>query len=156
LLRAYQLVGFTPERDFQYVEINRALRAMHPVVVANAIDAIRGIGGTVQRDPVTDVLSINDEFTASLIIVRCCQTAAGALRWNIRFDLGLKPDITIAIRMNRMNLEPLDYYLLPRLDMAIQRIRLAENNGITFDTYRFDTLDPLFRLAERVKLLEAA
>ena len=34
LLRAYQMVGFTPDRDFQYIEINRTLRAMHPGVVA--------------------------------------------------------------------------------------------------------------------------
>ena len=30
LLRAYQLVGFTPDRDYRYIEINRALRRMHP------------------------------------------------------------------------------------------------------------------------------
>jgi hypothetical protein len=27
LLRAYQLVGFTPDRDFRYIEINRVLRS---------------------------------------------------------------------------------------------------------------------------------
>ena len=26
LVRAYSLVGFTPERDYRYIEINRALR----------------------------------------------------------------------------------------------------------------------------------
>src|SRR5262249_34075185 len=30
LLRAYQLVGFTPYRDYRYIEINRILREMHP------------------------------------------------------------------------------------------------------------------------------
>ena len=33
LLRAYQLVGYSPARDYRYIEINRALRAMHPDVV---------------------------------------------------------------------------------------------------------------------------
>ena len=30
LLRAYQLIGYSPGRDYDYVEINRLLRAMHP------------------------------------------------------------------------------------------------------------------------------
>ena len=29
LLRAYQLVGYAPRRDFSYVETNRALRTLH-------------------------------------------------------------------------------------------------------------------------------
>lgn len=37
LLRAYQLVGFTPDRDYRYVEINRALRRMHPEIIATAV-----------------------------------------------------------------------------------------------------------------------
>jgi hypothetical protein len=30
LVRAYQLVGYSPGRDFRYIETNRALRALHP------------------------------------------------------------------------------------------------------------------------------
>ncbi len=45
LLRAYQLVGFTPDRDYRYIEINRALRAMHPDVVAGTIVGIETAGG---------------------------------------------------------------------------------------------------------------
>ena len=30
LLRAYRLVGYSPGRDYDYVEINRLLRTMHP------------------------------------------------------------------------------------------------------------------------------
>jgi hypothetical protein len=29
LLRAYALVGFTPDHDYRYIEINRALRRLH-------------------------------------------------------------------------------------------------------------------------------
>lgn len=30
LLRAYRLIGYTPRRDYAYLEINRALRRRHP------------------------------------------------------------------------------------------------------------------------------
>ncbi len=33
LLRAYRLVGYTPRRDYRYIEINRALRRLHPEMV---------------------------------------------------------------------------------------------------------------------------
>lgn len=156
LLRAYRLVGFKPDRDYRYIEINRRLRELHPDIVAETIAGIEASGGKVERHPRTDLLTINGEFTASLVIVRCSETNAGSLRWNIRFDMSLKPDITIAVRMDWPNQQPLDYYLLPSLDMTLHRIRLAEHNGLSLDAYRFQTLDPLFDMAVHVPVPEVA
>lgn len=156
LLRAYELVGFTPDRDYQYIEINRTLRRMFPHVVADTIAGIVSVGGEVRKDPATDLLTVNEEFTSSITIVRCRETAAGFLRWHVRFDLGLRPDITIAVRMDSYNRSPLDYYLLPRIDMTLPSIRLAESNGVSLDSYRFESLEGLFELAARAKLLEVA
>jgi hypothetical protein len=50
LLRAYQLVGFTPDRDYRYIEINRALRALFPEVVSATIAGIERAGGLVKRN----------------------------------------------------------------------------------------------------------
>lgn len=156
LLRAYALVGFKPDRDYQYVEINRELRRMHPVIVADTISAMERVGGRIVRDTATDILTVNGEFTASLVVARCLSTAAGSLRWHIRFDTGLKPDITVAVRMDRPNREPLDYYLLPRLDMGATRLRLAEDNGIALDAYRFENLQAFHRMAMRIHVREVA
>jgi DNA invertase Pin-like site-specific DNA recombinase len=156
LLRAYELVGFTPDRDYRYIEINRALRRMYPQIVADTISGIESAGGSVVQDTATDLLNINGEFTASIVVVRCRTTAAGSHRWQIRFDVGLWPDITVAIRMDRGNQAPLDYYLLPRIDMTAPRLRLAEDNGVSLDAYRFDSLESFFGLAARAELLEVA
>jgi hypothetical protein len=156
LLRAYELVGFTPDRDYRYIEINRALRRMHPQIVINAIVGIKQAGGWVEQDPTTDLLTINGEFTASIVVVRCRMTPAGSPRWQIRFDVSLWPDITVAVRMDQPNQTALDYYLLPRIDMTVPRLRLAEDNGISLDAYRFETLEALFELAARAELLEVA
>jgi DNA invertase Pin-like site-specific DNA recombinase len=156
LLRAYQLVGFTPDRDYRYIEINRALRRMHPTVVAATIAEIERIGGTVDHDGLSDILAVNSEFTVSIVIARCRETAAGSLRWHIRLDTGLRPDVTVAVRMDRPNLAPLDYYILPRLDMIGSHIHLAQYNAIFLDAYRFDTLDPLYAMGARTALLQVA
>ena len=156
LLRAYQLVGFTPDRDYRYIEINKRLREMHPAVVETAITCIEGLGGSISRDSKTDLLTVNSEFKTSLVIARCLQTTAGSLRWKIRFDSGLSPDITVAIRMSPSNREILDYYLLPHIEISSGTIRLAEENGLALDAYRLETLDYFYGMAERTKIWEAA
>jgi hypothetical protein len=83
-------------------------------------------------------------------------TQAASSRWKIRFDAGLRPDITVAVRMDHTNQAALDYYLLPRIDFGQPTIRLAQENGAILDTYRFDNLDYLFYMAERISLREVA
>lgn len=156
LVRAYQLIGFSPDRDYRYIEINRALRQMYPDFIASTVRGIQEIGGLVRQDSETDLLTVNDEFTASLCLVRSQETMAGSYRWKIRFDAGLRPDITVAIRMNQMNSAVLDYYLLPRFEMEAEQVALAEHNGLALDAYRFDALDMLLELAARSQLMEVS
>ena len=156
LLRAYALVGFVPDRDYRYLEINRALRKMHPRIVAETIGGIETAGGNVVQDPATDMLTVNHEFTACIVIVRCFHTGAGSLRWKLRLDTILNPDLTVAVRMDAANEGALDYYLLPRIDMATAVLRLCEHNGLSLDAYRYDTLEPLYAMAARVPIQEAA
>jgi hypothetical protein len=42
------------------------------------------------------------------------------------------------------------------LDFGNARISLADRNPIEFDSYRFDSLDYLYRMAERSRLRIAA
>lgn len=156
LLRAYALVGFAPDHDYRYLETNRKLREMYPGIIQSVLDGIEEAGGSATCDPATDLLTINREFTASLLIVRCFQTSAGSLRWKLRLDTALKPNLTVAIRMDDSNEKPKDYYLLPRLDMRDAVLRLAEYNGLSLDAYRFDTLAPFFQMAARSQLRKAA
>jgi len=156
LLRAYALVGFAPDRDFRYLEINRQLRQMYPGAIADAISGVEAAGGEVAQDRSTDLLTINCEFTASLVIMLCFQTDAGSHRWKLRFDTSLKPDVTVALRMDAGNVHPKDYYLLPRLDMREAVLRLCEHNGMSLDAYRFESLGPLYRMAARRPLQLAA
>ena len=156
LIRAYALIGYTAERDFAYIETNRQLRLMHPKVVGGVIERIRDLGGDVARDSTIDLLKINGEFTASIVIARCRQTDSGSFRWLIRMDTGLNPHITVAVRMAANNRDLLDYYLLPRIDLTLEKLLLAEDNAVGLDTYRFGTLDFFLEMAKRVKFMEAA
>lgn len=156
LLRAYRLVGYRPRRDYRYIEINRALRRLDPEMVEEIVRRLSQAGATVQRAEDTDLLEVNGEFSLSVVIARCKETPTGALRWRLRFDTGLNPDITIAVRMDARNRRPLDFYLFPRIDVASAQIPLSEENGLSLDAYRFESLDILYELAAPVRIREAA
>ena len=59
----------------------------------------------------------------------------------------------VAVRLDHSNQTALDYYLLPQMDFGQPRISLAEHNGIEFESYRFDSLDFLYGMAERAREL---
>lgn len=149
LLRSYALIGYTPERDYQYVEANRRLRRMHPVLLQRVIEEIATVGGNIVMDPENDLLQLNEELLISLVLCRCHLSARGSKRWKIRFDLGLAPDITIAVRMTEGEESPLDYYILPTIDMASPNLRLADGNESDIEIYRFDNLQILAELSRR-------
>jgi DNA invertase Pin-like site-specific DNA recombinase len=156
LLRAYELIGYRPRRDYRYIEINRALRARHPKVVADVVNALKRSGSKVVGDAASDVLTVNDEFTASVVIAKCSRTPAGSYRWRLRFDRGLCPDITVVVRMAANNAEALDYYVLPSIDLAREKLRLAEENGLGIDAYRFDDLAEFYAFVSPTQLREVA
>lgn len=156
LIRAYQMVGFTPGRDYQYLEVNRFLRRLHPKIVAEAESEMESLGGRLYRDPATDLLDVNHEFSVSLALARCQTGENGRRRWKIRFDTGLLPDLTVAVRLAPGNEEPFDYYLLPRLHFAQPRLSLAEHNAVELESYRFDTLEYLYGMAAQIRLRRAA
>ena len=156
LLRAYSLIGYGPDRDYRYIEINRYIRESFPVLLAEIVAGLENAGGFVVCDPVSQLLSINAEFTASIVLARSFETQAGSLRRQIRFDTGLAPDVTVAVRLDRSNERPLDYYILPSIDMNMSRIRMAEDNALSLDAYRFESLDFLYSMAAQTSFREAA
>jgi len=155
LHRAYQLIGWNPHRDFSYVEINRILRQRHSHLIESIVSELKAVGADIRCDQTSGLLEINRQFTASLVFSRCMETPAHSLRWLIRFEASLLPDVTIAVRFAPGNAEILDYYLFPRMDVLWEKLRLAPDNGVVIDLYRFDNLIFFTRLARRVHV-EAA
>ena len=156
LRRAYELVGYNPERDYSYLAVNRALRAFHQEQLGLITDQLTAAGADVRQDPDTDLLTINDRFTATLNIARCREIRESHYRWLLRFDTSLDPDITIGARMAPGNTSILDYYLFPSIDTVADQCRLATDNGLVLDVYRVADLESLASLSRRALLPEAA
>jgi DNA invertase Pin-like site-specific DNA recombinase len=152
LMRAYALIGWTPDRDYAYIEINRRLRRKHADLIGSILDQLLGLGATVSVNQYNDLLTVNSEYTASLTLARCRETNAGNRRWHLRFDESLSPDVVIVARLQPWNEEILDYYLLPRLDVLTERLSLRPENGLILDVYRFSNLSFFMEMARRVRV----
>ncbi len=156
LVSAYRLIGYDPEIDYRFIEINRSLRKQYPGFVAEVIEQLRQMGATVLEEWPSRLLLVNGEIRVSIVLCRHQETTTGSSRWVIRLDERLKPDITIAVRMDATNHAIRDYYLFPGIDMTWEKLRIAESNGVYLDAYRFDTLDFFFSMTRRTLLNTAA
>lgn len=156
LLRAYQLIGFNPKRDYAYLDINRSLRKIYPNIVSEISTNIENFGGWVEVNQNNDLLTVNNEFTLSIVIAKCKTAAHGKKRWHIRMDTSLEPDITIVIRMNENNQKAFDYYVLPSIDFSPASLVFKEYNTFMLDAYQVKTLESFYICAGRELLREAA
>ena len=149
LSRAYEMVGFQPMRSSEQLEVNRRLRRLHPQIIERTQTSITELGGSVWRDPKTDLLHVNQELVVSLVMARCYRLPNGRPRWRILFDHTQNaPDITVAIRLDHVNESELDYFVLPRLDLPVLGFHLSESNRANFDCFRFDDLSFFYGMSE--------
>lgn len=156
LLRAYRLIGYIPERDYRYVEINQKLRILHSDVLSKTISEIQRVcGRTIAIDSCTNLLELNHNLFMSIVISRCFISPSGIRRWKIRFDTGLHPDITVAVRMDSQNENIYDYYILPALEFGNNELKLQDENIELWDSFRTDSLHYILEMGINVNLDEA-
>lgn len=156
LVRAYQLVGYSPPTDLSFLAINRYLRGKHPEIVQEVISRLARLGIAVERDPASEMLMLERELSVAVVLSRCFRRSdCTSLQWLLRFEASLQPNLTIAVRMNETNDAIKDYYLFPALDRSPIDLRLHASNHALLDSYRFDDLEFFFALAERVPVEEA-
>ncbi|MBS0189668.1 MAG: recombinase family protein [Planctomycetes bacterium] len=156
LINAYRLAGYVPERNFEYIEINRHLNQTHPRLLGDMIQDLQTMGATVQKGETSDVFVINGLYSASLYLARCKAAPNGSLRWRFRVPQQKNTDIHIVARMDADNELPTDYYLLPAIDLEMPEFRLTEFNGASIDTFRFESLEFFFGMAKVIQIEGAA
>ena len=85
LLRAYQLAGYRPDRDYSFLEINRTIGRLRLQLLDDVLRQLGSVGAHVTRDDATNLLLINGEYTASMVLSRCARPEVGCFagwsRW---------------------------------------------------------------------------
>ena len=154
LARAYALIGYTPLRDLRYIEINRAMREYHRDQCSRIMEELKNQGAERLRGARTGWWRSIKNSLLLLVISRCRETLTGRHRWLIRLENTLDPDMTIAARLTPTNEDILDYYIFPKIETLTAQLRLAGENGIRLDSYRFDNLDFFLSMARRTPIEE--
>lgn len=154
LLRAYTLIGYKPEHDYSYIQINEALRSFYSGIIEDFKGEILKSNCYIDEYKYAPMLYINDELLISVLITKCTAMKSGKLRWKVRFDNSQKADITIVIRMDSQNISPLDFYIIPKIENEYSKMCMTETNNIRLDLYRFDNLDKLLQIITRMKVRE--
>ena len=149
LIRAYHAVGYTPDRDYSYIELNRLVREMHSEIIDSILAQARRKGLDFNG---FDRIMINGEISLSVIISRCRASPNGLASWILKFERRNLPDFTIAVRLNPDNVTVKDYYVISKYDMDLFDKKLGEKNGLLMDTFRYDDIEWFYTLFERKEL----
>ena len=149
LLRAYELIGYVPDRNYRFKEAVKARRIVRPDLVRNIIFGIEQLGGSVRFDEANDLLIINGEFTASISFA---WRSVNRPQWRAWLQMPSRPDVIVAVRMDPENRHPIDCYLLTERGAPLRMVRSGRRHFTTLDDDRFRSLDVFYRLCARTAI----
>lgn len=158
LLRAYELIGYTPQIDYSYIQINKYLRRLHADTLQEMESGFEKEGILVERTTTENdgIRLINREIKVALDISRCRRMETGRSRWHLRMEQGMDIDFSIIARMETNNMTIKDYYLISRFDKKFINSRIHEENGFFMETFRYDTLEWLYEIFSRTNITKLA
>lgn len=155
LLKAYTLIGFKPKTDYAYIEINKYLRTIHEEFFFKIIKEME-LNGADIKVLNNQLILVNSSLTISLIISRCIKKTIYSKQWMLRFDTGLNPDITVAIRMQPNNINILDYYIFPHFSFRSEILKISSYNQFDLDIYQFKDLNFLYKLVAQIPITKVS
>ena len=147
LSNAYAKVGFKVWCSQDWVEVNQQMRAFRTNFVMGLVLEFQRRGFHAVPLKRCKMMAISEGIKISCIIARWQPTQSGRPRWLIR-DNPVNVDFALVVRMDQDNLQPIDYYLIPGVDLPRGRYSIFEENGTSLDAYRVRDLDLLFSLAD--------
>jgi hypothetical protein len=80
-------------------------------------ESLKAIGRAFGK--ATRLLTLNNDSTISIFVLRCLRTNCGLLQWNLRCRRKFRSEMIVAIRMDNTNENVLDYLLLPGLKFSV-------------------------------------
>ncbi|MFU2207740.1 recombinase family protein [Solidesulfovibrio sp. C21] len=155
LLRAYKLIGYTPERNYKFIEDNKIIRTIHRDLYEKIILRIHNFNVETESNN-DDQIIVNSEICLCIILARCRVLTSGTLRWLIKFEHNNNSDIILCARLDETNSSILDYYIFPTLDLTTPNLKLSIDNQFSLDVYRHASIEYLLSMFKRSKILSTA
>lgn len=146
LVPAYRLIGYTPRRTDQYINLTGDVRARRQRLLDRLREYLQSAGFTAIQLSKRNVIAVQGRVTITIVVLRCIETDGGLPRWiyefNPRFN---RSDITVIARLNKANAREFDYFIVPRVLLGRRRLLLRERNDLELDACRCERLVALRR-----------
>lgn len=148
LRRAYNKLGYTPQRDLSFLASNRAVRSIGATLLKDVVSQLEGIGAFVEKDLKTRILRVNRDFSLRLAVVRCLKRPNGRLNWRIPKRSSLC-DLNIVARLNEHNNQILDYFIFPLNEHPRKTFFITADKSLPLEFYRFESLEFICQVCRR-------
>lgn len=147
----YRLLGYTPRRNYEFLEARPLWAEQKTRLAARIGAAIRRSGGRTSTGGWTDSLRVNGTVCVSVRAARWTPGGAESHspHWTIQCDAHVPAGWIAAIRLSEHNKSVLDYVLLPTDGSVKRTIRFSEKARKNNDISCFKTADGLVRAITR-------
>lgn len=149
LRAAYRLIGYSPKRDYEYVESRAVRRDMVKNLAGKMATWLAKSGEDVRLDRARQILKIH-AVAISFRVARS-RLAHGATHpsWAIIRGPHLPPGLVVVVRLNEGNREIKDYLLMPASQLVGRDLRFSERNQERLGLRRYGTIAGIMETIKR-------
>ncbi|GMO16327.1 recombinase family protein [Bradyrhizobium sp. TM233] len=149
----YRLLGYTPKRNYEFLDARPVWSELRSKLVEQAAAAIKAAGGSISSGGWSDCLRVNGAACLSVRVARWTpgRKPSHAPHWSIEREACLPDGWIAAIRLAGHNKTVLDYVLLPTDGKVKRTIRFSESARAWRRISRFKTVSGLVHaIAQRL------
>ncbi|TWI61324.1 DNA invertase Pin-like site-specific DNA recombinase [Bradyrhizobium huanghuaihaiense] len=115
LRNAYALIGYVPDGDYSYLDTRGERANLIKQLAAEIAGRVSGVGPDLIAERAGGCMAVKDGSFISLRVVRCWKhSQKHCLAWTLRRSSKQRPGITVVVRLDEQNKQPLDYILTSR------------------------------------------
>jgi DNA invertase Pin-like site-specific DNA recombinase len=151
LREAYRLIGYTPQRNYDYLDFRLKWKAMTGQLASQVAVRTARNGKLPSFDEKRNCLTVSPKETISFRFARWHpgKKETHAPYWSIQRCACLPAGWVIAIRLTERNKEVLDYLLIPTTTIVFKLFRFSERSRGPRGIESFGTFDKLLRSLNR-------
>ena len=145
LQEVYRLIGYKKFHHYRYIDgIGPLLCRLDREITGEIIREAEKVGGCVKLDGWNRTLKIDGQLTIALVLVPYLDRHSTQKGWRIYFNYVPNSDALLLARLNRKNVQILDFHLIPRTHFKRPTFRFTDSNIKQFMSFRLDSISNLY------------
>ncbi|WFU21151.1 recombinase family protein [Bradyrhizobium sp. CB1717] len=149
LRNAFSLIGYTPERDCEYIDTRQDRCALLQEISLRLATALAEFGEDVRLDQFTSKI----EVRGIAIVFRTARTSDDGNErhssiWTVKREQQTTSGLAIIARLDASNKAPRDFFVVP-VSTISQRLRFSENSLSRYGLRPIEAVDGVIRAVKR-------